>query len=518
MMEIFVYLLVVGTLIALAARVSEGFLRLAQRPVRVAWAGGLLLLVVLAAWSPFRIAPPPTAIAAVTAVAPDGAAPRPVARGVLNLLTVSLTAARNAIADAPDRLIAVGRTRVPAGVSNVLAGLWALMSLSLIILLLAAYVRFRRSVARLPITHMHGEVVHVSPKAGPAVVGIVRPAIVVPHWLLEASNDAQQATVAHEREHLAARDPLLLLTGCAVVALLPWHPAAWWMLARLRLAVEMDCDRRVLAFHGVARRAYGSALIDIAARCARLPAGVPALVEHTTQLERRLLAMTPAPMPFRRVRSLSLGAIALLTAAAACETRLPSSPAIERMDAASVQSNQLLKTTLGPDSSLIFYVDGKRVMATEAWAVAPEKIASIEVTRSPAAGDSSSLRITTRQAIEREVRERADAEIAMAGKVMLRKRERPTSGNDADMVSVIADTLAVQEVRQRRSQEVEAVSKTFLGLVFIDGARADRMAMARLTPDQIESVEVIKGAAALRLYGEPEAVNGVIRVTTKKAR
>jgi beta-lactamase regulating signal transducer with metallopeptidase domain len=517
MMEVLVYLLVVGTLIALAARVSEGFLRLVHRPVRAAWAGGLLLLVVLAVWSPFRIAPPHTAIAAVTPVPADGSPSRPVARGVLNLLTVSLTTARNAIADAPDRLIAVGGTRFPAGASNALAGLWAMMSLSLIVLLLAAYVRFRRSVARLPITRMHGEVVHVSPQAGPAVVGIVRPAIVVPHWLLHASNEAQHAAVAHEREHVAARDPLLLLSGCAAVALLPWHPAAWWMLARLRLAVEMDCDRRVLA-HGVARRAYGSALIDIAARCARLPAGVPALVEHTTQLERRLLAMTPAPMPFRRVRSLGLGAIALMTAAAACETRLPSSPEIERMDAASVQGNQLVKTTLGPDSSMIFYVDGKRVTATEAWAVAPEKIASMEVTRSRAAGDSSSLRITTREAIELEVRERTLAEIAIAGKVAFRKQERPTAGNDAQTVSLIADTLAFQEVQQRRSREVELVSRTFLGLVFIDGARADRMAMARLTPDQIESVEVIKGAAALRIYEEPEAVNGVIRVTTKKGR
>lgn len=504
MMEIFAYLLVVGTLTALAARVSEGFLRLAHRPVRVAWAGGLLLLVALAVWSLFRIAPPPTAIAAVTTVPAEGSASRPVARGVLDLLTVSLRAARNAIADAPDRLIAIAGTRVPAGASNVLTALWALMSLSLTAILLAAYVRFRRSVARLPVTRMHDEVVHVSPKAGPAVVGVVRPAIVVPHWLLQASNDAQQAAVAHEREHLVARDPLLLLSGFAAVALLPWHPAAWWMLARLRLAVEMDCDRRVLA-RGVARRAYGSALIDIAARCARLPAGVPALVEHPTQLERRLLAMTPAPMPFRRLRSLGLGAIALMTAAAACETRLPSSPEIERMDAASVQGNQLLKTTLGPDSSMIFYVDGKRVVATEALAVAPEKIASIEVVRGRAAGDSSSLRITTRQGKELEVRERTAGEIAVAGKVMLRKRERPTADEGDQLL-------------QRRSQELDAVSKTFLGLVFIDGARADRMAMARLTPDQIESVEVIKGAAALSLYEEPEAVNGVIRVTTKKRR
>ena len=44
---------------------------------------------------------------------------------------------------------------------------------------------------------------------------------------------------------------------------------------KLRLAIELDCDRRVLAT-GVPRRRYGEMLIDVAARCVRPPLGAPA--------------------------------------------------------------------------------------------------------------------------------------------------------------------------------------------------------------------------------------------------
>ena len=72
-------------------------------------------------------------------------------------------------------------------------------------------------------------------------------------WLLRRAPDEQRIVLAHEAEHVRARDPLLLAAGCAGVALLPWHPVSWWLLARLRLAVELDCDRRVLR-RGVAPR------------------------------------------------------------------------------------------------------------------------------------------------------------------------------------------------------------------------------------------------------------------------
>ena len=56
----------------------------------------------------------------------------------------------------------------------------------------------------------------------------------------------------------------------------------------------------------------------------------------------------------------------------------------------------------------------------------------------------------------------------------------------------------------------------FTGLIFVDGVRAASDAMSRLSGEQIESVEVLKGTAASEYYTtDPAAANGVIRITTK---
>ena len=71
--------------------------------------------------------------------------------------------------------------------------------------------------------------------------------------------------VAHEQEHVRAGDPWLIHAACLAVAAMPWNAALWWQLRRLRMAVETDCDRRVLA-GGVDLGAYGTMLIDMQSR------------------------------------------------------------------------------------------------------------------------------------------------------------------------------------------------------------------------------------------------------------
>lgn len=52
-------------------------------------------------------------------------------------------------------------------------------------------------------------------------------------------------------------------------------------------------------------------------------------------------------------------------------------------------------------------------------------------------------------------------------------------------------------------------------LIFIDGKKASKKDMKALAPDQIESINVLKGEAALEKYGK-KAAEGVIEITTKK--
>ena len=52
-------------------------------------------------------------------------------------------------------------------------------------------------------------------------------------------------------------------------------------------------------------------------------------------------------------------------------------------------------------------------------------------------------------------------------------------------------------------------------LVLIDGEKKTKKELDALSPDQIKSVEVLKGESAIKVYG-PDAKNGVIKITTKK--
>lgn len=53
-------------------------------------------------------------------------------------------------------------------------------------------------------------------------------------------------------------------------------------------------------------------------------------------------------------------------------------------------------------------------------------------------------------------------------------------------------------------------------LLVIDGKVSSWDLSPDLNPSEIETVEVVKGQAALRLYG-PDARHGVVQITTRKA-
>jgi outer membrane receptor for ferrienterochelin and colicin len=52
-------------------------------------------------------------------------------------------------------------------------------------------------------------------------------------------------------------------------------------------------------------------------------------------------------------------------------------------------------------------------------------------------------------------------------------------------------------------------------LIFVDGEKKTKKELDALSPDQIKSVQVLKGESAIKEYGA-EAKDGVIKITTKK--
>src|SRR5690606_10070662 len=96
--------------------------------------------------------------------------------------------------------------------------------------------------------------------------------------------------IAHEAEHVRAGDTRTLLAGLLAVFALPWNPVLWWQYRRLALAVELDCDARVLnALRDP--RAYGLALLGTARRRSRGMVLHAALLRPRSFLQRRIEMM-----------------------------------------------------------------------------------------------------------------------------------------------------------------------------------------------------------------------------------
>jgi len=157
---------------------------------------------------------------------------------------------------------------------------------------------------------LSGAGVYVARNTGPAVVGILRPRIVVPAWILRASAAQQDMVIAHERSHIEAGDQRLLAVALCVLVCMPWNIPLWWQLRRLRNAIEIDCDARVLTC-GHSAADYGEVLLAVGQRQSIFIGAVAAMSERASFLEQRIRIMMSVPTRWRRISALTLGALSL---------------------------------------------------------------------------------------------------------------------------------------------------------------------------------------------------------------
>lgn len=205
---------------------------------------------------------------------------------------------------------------------------WALSSGTVLLVLVAAGLRLGAMRRRWRASIVNGRSVLLSENVGPAVAGLLPPRVVIPAWALRLGEREQQLMLAHEEEHIGAGDPWLLAASAMVLVLAPWNPGLWWQVRRLRLAVEIDCDARVLARGGDAAR-YGELLLHVGRHRARLPLGAPALGEPSSFLERRIRRMVTG-LPRWRWAGVAAGmGVAAAALVAACEAPRPVAPKAE---------------------------------------------------------------------------------------------------------------------------------------------------------------------------------------------
>lgn len=203
--------------------------------------------------------------------------------------------------------VASSAAPTPIGLDQIVGFGWIGLTTIVVMLLVASHVALRRRLDTCERTRIDDDSAIVSEDFGPAVVGVVHPVIVVPKWTLALSENDRRLVVVHEREHIRAHDPALNALGLALAVLFPWNATLWWQLKRLRLAIEIDCDARVVR-RGNDPVRYGELLVSAHASVTRRIAPVLALAQHQSALSRRIDALVSAP---RRSVARSLAAVGL---------------------------------------------------------------------------------------------------------------------------------------------------------------------------------------------------------------
>lgn len=289
------YALAVALAVSAAAAAAERWLRLTGRPTRWAWIGAMVLSVGLPA---AHLAAPLVGGLPTPGIVPSGWA------------TAALAA--------PPAGAAV-EAGGPAGTVSLEAWfpwLWAGLSAAVLAWLGVSAWRLRRICRSCPVRRRGDDVVVWTSGLGPGVIGLRRPRIVVPGWVRQLDEHSRRMVLLHEREHVRRGDPLLLHLGWTLVALVPWFVPLWWQFRRLRMAIELDCDQRVVRDVGDPM-AYGRLLLDVK----RLSLGLdlPLVTAASSFLGRRVRRLadgTSRPSGSASLPALSAGVCVLALAGA----------------------------------------------------------------------------------------------------------------------------------------------------------------------------------------------------------
>lgn len=303
--------------------------------------GAALLLPLVAALAPAIEVPLLPAAAARAA----RITPVPVAPGELAILTDrtgSLADASRVTLDAgaDDASAASGgaASALPAiSLTQIALGAWLAVALLLIARLAAAHLQARGLLLACgdPSTRLRDALESVSRALGivtpglrlapsgtmPAVIGVRRPAIVLPSDAEAWTRERLDLVLLHECAHVRRRDALMQVIASVATAAYWWHPLAWIAARNIVRERELACDDLVVATGTPASR-YAEHLLDIARsmKSSRQPALAALAMARPSQLEGRLIALLEerprAAKPGRAVAAgLSLAAVALLAVA-----------------------------------------------------------------------------------------------------------------------------------------------------------------------------------------------------------
>jgi len=149
--------------------------------------------------------------------------------------------------------------------------------------------------------------------AGPAVVGFLRPRIVLPRDFDQRYTPAERELVlAHERAHIETLDAQINAFAALARCLNWFNPLFHIAHAALRVDQELACDARVMARHANAKRVYAEAMLKTQLAAQPIPLGCQWPPIGAQPLKERI-AMLARPRPTSIRIALGAAACAALT-------------------------------------------------------------------------------------------------------------------------------------------------------------------------------------------------------------
>ena len=185
----------------------------------------------------------------------------------------------------------------------------------------------------------------------------------------------------------------------------------------------------------------------------------------------------------------------------------------------------------------LFILDGEVISESVMKVIDPTKIESINILKDASAvavfgekGKGGVVQITTKEGKTNDA--------SATGRIVVRGMPLDNSRTLDERVLIISDTVQLngktvlfksnnlKDVQFMEKNLEEAGKKsgiTFIGspsgstpgLILIDGEKKTKKELDALSPDQIKSVQILKGDALIKEYG-PDAKNGVMKISTKK--
>jgi len=178
MLSWMLYSIVVSLLMGLAALALERSAQIRQRPARWLWATCMVASLAIP-FIPSKVSVQlPETTHAERATSSEILTPPQTTAIELSRFTLPI--------------IGTDQTPLSNRVSTLLDWTWRMASMALALVILASGVHLSWRRRRWELSHMTGMAVYISEDSGPAVVGFLRPHIVLPRWLTKSSTDEQE--------------------------------------------------------------------------------------------------------------------------------------------------------------------------------------------------------------------------------------------------------------------------------------------------------------------------------------